>query len=96
MVHSVIAGVLSFNEALSHTFLSGCPLQIFRGSPHAWYPQAIAGYPDGFPIWLPRNLTAGRLHFLFAYIVSSSFLGGGMSAPDELNIKVSTGAPIAT
>ena len=90
---ALIASVL--NEALTllmkHSrFPLWCAtLQVFRGAPHAWYPQAIEGYPDGFPIWLPRNLTADRHHFLFAYLVSSNFLGGGMAAPDELSIKVS-------
>jgi hypothetical protein len=63
-------------------------MQVFQGSPHAWYLRSIVGYPDGFPVWIPRNLSAHRTHFLFAYLAASGYLSKTLASPDRLTVKV--------
>ena len=65
-----------------------CSLQIFNGSPHAWYPRSMVGYPEGFPVWFPRSLTEGRMHFLFAYLSASGYLANTYTSPEKLTMKV--------
>ena len=78
-------------ESLYLTFAYRPDVQVFRGKPHAFFPRSMTGYYDGFPVWFTRNLTAHRMHFLFAYLTAGGYLSDTFSRPDELTMTVRYG-----
>ena len=64
-------------------------MQIFKGSPHAFFPRQMAGHADGFPVWFPKDIGAWRVNFQFAYLVAGGYLGSLISRPDTMSVEAS-------